>query len=111
MTAVVNWLAQFLGGIWAAFLKLISSIVQWGADLLSALLGFIIKLFFGFLTFAAGLLPQVPDLPTSGPLPALVSQSDYFVPLSTAVTCLGIVGLFWVGNYLYKLAKFIRGGG
>lgn len=108
---MTGWISGALKSFVDWLLGVVSMVLQWLADLVSLVLGLIVDLFGMFLTWAAGALITVPEGVRQGPIPGLLVQANYFLPLGTIFACLTVLGAFYAGSYLYKLAKFIRGGG
>lgn len=109
---ITAWISTVITNLWRAFLNVVGSVLQFAADCVSAVLGWGLDAVLMFLVFVVGLLPDIPTgLTTTGPVPALIVQANYWVPLPTVFTCLAAVGATYAATYLYKLAKFARGAG
>lgn len=111
MSAALGWVGALIGRLWAAFLGVITAILTWAGDLVLAALGLLVKLVGLLLTAAVAVLPPVPDLPQAGGLPSILGQANYFVPLDLAFQLLTVLGVVYGAIWLYKLGKFLRGGG
>lgn len=111
MNAAIAWVSKLANGAWTAVLRVLTAGLQWLADLVSLVLGLGVELIVMLLLFAVGLLQDMPEWLQQGPVPDLLVQANYFLPLGTIAACVSFYGLFYAAVYLYKAAKLVRGGG
>ncbi|TDE84657.1 hypothetical protein [Deinococcus sp. S9] len=111
-SAILSWVLQLVQKFWNGLLEFLSSIVQFAVDLLVMILNLVVDAFFWIIIFAAHILPDVPDLPGSGSFDTnLLAVANYFFPVAEFLQGLTFIAAVYAGVGLYKLAKFIRGGG
>lgn len=112
MNSVLTWLGQTLTSLWTAFLKFGSACLQILIDLVSMVVNLAVDLVFLIIVFAVSLLPPVPDLPSGGTLnTGLFALANYFFPFDTLLQLVAVLALVYAAVWLYKLGKFVRGGG
>lgn len=112
LNAVGSWLVQIVSGVWDVVLLAFDAIGAFLVGLVGLLVTGIV-LVLGILLDL--LLSAVPDMPQAdqtgiGGISALQAANAY-VPLGEALALLPVMGAVAGGIGVYKLAKFIRGGG
>lgn len=112
MSAALNWVLQLVNKLWGAFLAFLSTLVQFFVDLLVALLNLLVDAVFWIIAFASHILPGVPDLPGGGGFALdVLAVANYFFPVAELLQAIGFLAAVYGAVYLYKGAKFFRGGG
>lgn len=111
MSAALSWLAQLVTNLTAWALRLLTGVLNWFGELVTAVLKLLIDLGASLLVWASGFLMDIPPGFHQGPIPDLLVQANYFLPLGTIASCLTVYGTYYAGSYLYKFAKFVRAGG
>lgn len=110
--AVGSWLEGLLLAGWNAVLLLLDAILAVVVGLIGVVGTVIVGLFSLLLTAVLALIPSLPEADTAaaGGVSALAAANQY-VPLAESLALLPVVATVVGGIGIYKLAKFIRGGG
>lgn len=111
-TWVGQWIVSAVTTVWGAILLVLDAILGVVVALIGVLGTVIVSIFGVVLTVLLAALPDVPEPDHAGVsgISALAAANQY-VPVAEALTLLPVVGAIAGGIGVYKLAKFIRGGG
>lgn len=113
----LGWIVARLAGIvtvlWRAVLVVLDQLLAWGVHLVEWIVLGVVGLFFGFLTVLAGLLPEMPDAPSglAGTIGGALGVADRYFPVTEVLGMAALWGTIYGGLYLWKLVRFLRGGG
>ncbi len=111
--AALDWFRSVITTVWDAVMRVLDQLLAWGLDVLFAVLRMLFDSFVMLLQFAAHLLPPVPEPPQfyTDTIGGYLSILNGIFPLDLVFSLAALWAVIYGAIFLYKAAKFIRGGG
>ena len=109
-STLIRWLGSALGQFFGGLIEALQFISAWLLSFFTNAIGYIVETGLAALLVIVGWFPDLPAAP-SWEFPGWLVDANRYVPLSEAVGLGATWAVIFGAVFLYKLAKFVRGGG